>query len=306
MLARAVSRVVRRREAVLVVVSALVVGSSALAATPRTAPSSGPCSKREATLAVERLGLGSTGDPDVSDPVAQVLCGAFLGPGSQGMVASLAIPSCGRTAGWVVFRRSGSAWQLVMERSNGADLDAVGTGIRETQFVLRPGDAHCFPTGGTRSRTWRWNGTLFVTGAWKQSKPASPSAPAASASTYGFFKSPSGNIVCVYSYGASRANLGCIVQSGLKPQPRATGAGCSPPITVALRATGRPFVTDETCPGKDAPETPYVGIGTAKVLPYGKTWSGGGLRCTSESTGLNCRNPDGHGFFLSRERWRAY
>jgi hypothetical protein len=255
---------------------------------------------------VKRLDLGSTGDPDVSDPVGQVLCGAFLGPGSKAMVASLAIPSCGRTAGWVVFRQSGATWQLVMERSNGADLDAVGTGIRETQFVLRPGDAHCVPTGGTRSRTWRWNGERFVSSAWKQSRPASPAAPAAGASTYGFFKSPSGNIVCGYSYGASRANLGCIVQSGLKPQPRATRAGCSPPITVALRATGRPFVTDETCPGVDAPETPYVGIGIAKVLPYGKTWSGGGLRCTSESTGLTCRNRDGRGFFLSRENWRSF
>ena len=148
---------------------------------------------------VDRLHLGNADDPDVSDPVAQVLCGAFAGPGSQAMVASLAIPSCGRTAGWVVFRRSGATWQLVMERNNGADLDAVGTGIRETQFVLRPGDAHCFPTGGTRSRTWRWNGTRFTSGAWKQSKPATPAAPVADASTYGFFKTPSGNILCGYS-----------------------------------------------------------------------------------------------------------
>ena len=30
---------------------------------------------------------------------------------------------------------------------------------------------------------------------------------------------------------------------------------------------------------------------------------GGGLRCTSATTGLTCRNQDGHGFFLSRENW---
>jgi hypothetical protein len=44
----------------------------------------------------------------------------------------------------------------------------------------------------------------------------------------------------------------------------------------------------------------------ARVLAYGKTWAGEGLRCTSAEIGLTCRNRDGHGFFLSRERWRAF
>ena len=299
-------RLARGRVLALTGLGALALGSSLLAATPRSAPSSGPCSKQEAVRVVRRLHLGNADDPDVSDPVAQVLCGAFAGPGSQAMVASLAIPSCGRTAGWVVFRRSGATWQLVMERNNGADLDAVGPGIRETQFVLRPTDAHCFPTGGTRSRTWRWNGARFVSNDWKYSKPATATPPPAGASALGFFKSPSGNILCGYSQSSTRTNLGCVVQSGLKPQPAARRPGCSPPITVALRATGRAFVTDETCSGADAPETPYVGSGIAKVLPYGTSWSGGGLRCTSESVGLTCRNRSGHGFFLSRERWRAF
>ena len=215
------------------------------------------------------------------------------------MVASLAIPSCGRTGGWVVFRRSGATWRLVMERNNGADLDVVGTGIRETQFVLRPGDAHCSPTGGTRSRTWRWNGTRFVSSPWTRSKPAAPATPVAGASAFGFFQTPSRNILCGYSYNASKANVGCVVKSGLNPQPAPRHPGSSPPLTVALRTTGRAFVTDETCPGEDAPETPYVGSGIAKVLAYGTTWSGGGLRCTSAETGLTCRNKSGHGFFLT-------
>ena len=79
------------------------------AASPRTtspagSSAAGRCSEAEATRVVDRLHLGNADDPDVSDPVAQVLCGAFAGSGSQAMVASLAIPSCGRTAGWVVFR----------------------------------------------------------------------------------------------------------------------------------------------------------------------------------------------------------
>lgn len=44
----------------------------------------------------------------------------------------------------------------------------------------------------------------------------------------------------------------------------------------------------------------------ARMLGYGKTWSGGGLRCKSEFTGVTCRNRSGHGFFLSRERRRSF
>jgi hypothetical protein len=131
------------------------------------------CSREAARDLVEQLHLGNAGDPTVSDPVGQVLCGAFTGPGSDAMVVSLAIPSCGRTAGWVVFQLAGGAWKFVMQRNNGADLAAVCTDIQETQFVLRPGDPHCFPTGGTRSRTWHWDGTRFTASAWKQTTPGS-------------------------------------------------------------------------------------------------------------------------------------
>jgi hypothetical protein len=40
------------------------------------------------------------------------------------------------------------------------------------------------------------------------------------------------------------------------------------------------------------------------VLGYGKAWKGGGLRCVSAFTGLTCKNKNGHGFYLSRRRWR--
>ncbi len=89
------------------------------------------------------------------------------------MVASLTTPGCGGTIGWVVFRLRGGAWKIAMQRNNGAQLTAAGSGIRETQQVLRPSDAHCFPTGGTRSRTWHWNGSRFVTGAWKYATSSS-------------------------------------------------------------------------------------------------------------------------------------
>lgn len=277
---------------------------------PAPAPvtsASGPCSKAEARRVVERLRLGSTGDPDVSNPVAQVLCGAFVGPGSQAMAASLAIPSCGRTAGWVVFRRTAGTWQLVLTRNNGADLGVVGSGIRETQFVLRPGDAHCFPTGGTRSRTWRWNGTRLTSGAWKQSGSASPASPSTSLPS-GYLKTPSGNIVCVERLDGRPPSVVCRIKSGLRPPPATDRPGCPRTNDMGLSATGRATVGGRSiCRGEPEGDAgPLAAEGIAKVLAYGTTWSGGGLRCTSEAVGLTCRNRDGHGFFLSRENWRAF
>jgi len=286
-----------------------VVFTSQRATKPPATPTAGStavgrCSKAEARRLVERLRLGNAGDPDVTNPVAQALCGAFVGPGSQAMVASLAIPSCGRTAGWVVFQRAGGAWRLVLQRNNGAELDAVGTGIRETQFVLRPGDAHCFPTGGTRSRTWRWNGTRFTVTRWRQTTP--PEADPTPTFVPGFFKTPSGNIVCYHSPGPKdmpRASVACGIKSGLKPAPPRGKCeeGGYADDRVTLLATGR--VEVPSCAGDPGALT---GETVARVLAYGQTRSGGGIRCTSAATGLTCRNTSGHGFFLSRERWRAF
>jgi sugar lactone lactonase YvrE len=126
---------------------------------------SGRCSRATALRLFLRLRLGNAGF--MPNPVAQVLCGPFVGRGSRAMAASEAIPSCGRTAGWDVFDFAQGAWHLVLHRNNGAKLAAVGSNIRETTYILRPGDAHCFPTGGSRSRIWHWNGTRFVAGPWK-------------------------------------------------------------------------------------------------------------------------------------------
>ena len=134
----------------------------------------------------------------------------------------------------------------------------------------------------------------------------STSTPAVTAATSGYFKTPSGNIVCYHSPGPAdlpRAFLGCGIKSGLKPAPprRPCQDGDYAGDRVTLEATGR--VRVPSCAG-DAGA--LVGERRARVLAYGTTWSGGGLRCTSAATGLTCRNKSGHGFFLSRERWRAF
>ncbi|MFD1797606.1 hypothetical protein FQV27_11395 [Paracoccus aurantiacus] len=49
-----------------------------------------------------------------------------------------------------------------------------------------------------------------------------------------------------------------------------------------------------------------VATPSAKVLEYGATISGGGIQCRMERPGVTCTNPEGHGFFISREDQRIF
>ncbi len=121
---------------------------------------------------------------------------------------------------------------------------------------------------------------------------------------YGAFKTPSTNIVCGWSLDAAGVgSIECGVKSGLKPPPPRVHCAAGDPNDkrVSLTATGRTIPV--TCAGDPGP---FLAEAKARVLGYGKSWSGGGIRCTSESTGLTCRNRAGHGFSLSRERWRSF
>jgi hypothetical protein len=147
----------------------LVISAGPVPAAVLKAHITNNCTRITARLLLARNRLGDLGDPKLRDPVGQVLCSTFFGAHTLGMAVSLAIPSCGRTGGWVVFRWNGRAWKLVMRQRHGADLAAIGSQIRETQFIFRSGDKHCNPTGGTRSRTWHWNGSRFVSSRWSRS-----------------------------------------------------------------------------------------------------------------------------------------
>jgi hypothetical protein len=248
-------------------------------------------------VAVKRLGLR---DVSPTYPVYKVLCGAFTGPGSRVMVASISGPDNVGMLYWAVFRWSGSDWQFLMKQRHAAVLTAAGADIRETVSIYRPNDSRCCPSGGTKSRVWHWDGSGFAAGPWKQ-------VTAADSLKSGAFKTPSANIVCEYfiqiGSRASESSVGCVIKSGLKPAPprRPCQEGGYAGDRVYLGVTGR--VQVPSCAGDPGP---YVSVSTARVLGYGKTWSGGGFRCTSAEAGLTCRNKSGHGFFLSRERWRAF
>jgi hypothetical protein len=159
---------------------------------------------------------------------------------------------------------------------------------------------------------WAAAAAIVLVGAFGVAVGAAAIAlPDRAAATHGYFKTPSANIVCGYGSvtGSVTAGpyVGCRIKSRLKPQPPGTPPGCWSTGDFFLRATGRTTMGRTICPGDDEGDAGvFVFESRARVLAYSKTWTGGGLRCTSAFTGLTCRNKSGHGFFLSRERWRAF
>ncbi len=282
---------------------ALAVDSSSSPAgvgSPGASTASGNCSKATALQVATRFRV--VADPTLPSPIAKVLCGPFTGPGSRAMAVTFARGTCLPNHGWALFSYTNGGWQLVPGRHDGfvVSLAGVGSDIRETVPVWRSYDSPCNPSGGTRARTWRWNGSRLVAGPWKQVTPAD-------SYVNGAFKSPSSNIVCEYfihiGSRASESYVGCVIKTGLRPAPprRPCQEGGYAGDRVYLGVTGR--VEVPSCAGDPGP---YVSVDRARVLGYGKTWSGGGFRCTSAEAGLTCRNKSGNGFFLSREKWRSF
>ena len=109
------------------------------------------------------------------------------------------------------------------------------------------------------------------------------------------FKTPSGNIVCVYDGRALR----CDIRSGLIPKA-SRPPGCPPDIDFGQGVDISARRAGVVCAGDTA-------LGTrVPKLAYGHVWRRGSIRCRSRVTGLACRNKVGHGFFLSGGRWHVY
>jgi hypothetical protein len=113
----------------------------------------------------------------------------------------------------------------------------------------------------------------------------------------GFFKTPSGNIGCIYASAEPgiAASLRCDIRSGLRPKPpRPKRCDLDYGDSLEILKSGRAIVV---CHGDTALD-PH-----APVLGYGKVWRRGGFTCSSKTAGLRCSNRSGHGFFLSRQHW---
>lgn len=123
------------------------------------------CDDQTATVLGERNDL----NPFAPGTTAMsALCGEFLGPGIEAMVARAVPATCGGYAGWAVFQHeSDGSWQLVWRYRNGqTDLAAVGNELEETNNILGPGDARCAGEKATKTRVWQWSGQRFLAGPW--------------------------------------------------------------------------------------------------------------------------------------------
>jgi hypothetical protein len=126
------------------------------------------------------------------------------------------------------------------------------------------------------------------------------------AAAAGVFVTPSRNIVCEWrldypvGHGRHETYIACGIHSGLRPPPpkRRCDDPVYTPYFITLAETGRADASP--CWGDPGP---FLSERRGRVLRYGSSWTGPGMRCTSEFRGLTCRNRQGHGFFLSRQRW---
>jgi hypothetical protein len=130
-----------------------------------SADATGPCNDETATA------LGEQYDLNPFAPITtamSALCGEFLEPGVEAMVARAVPATCGGYSGWAVFRhQADDSWQLVWKYRNGqTDLVAVGNDLEETNRILAPGDARCFGETATKTRIWHWSGQQFAAGPW--------------------------------------------------------------------------------------------------------------------------------------------
>lgn len=109
-----------------------------------------------------------------------------------------------------------------------------------------------------------------------------------------FFHSPSGNIHCMIATG-EWAEARCDIfemTTKLPPAP----ADCDLDYGHAFAIGPQDMRGMRVCAG-DSVATP-----DGLVLDYGKSVDLGGFRCTSETSGMTCTNPSGHGFKLSKAR----
>jgi len=118
------------------------------------------------------------------------------------------------------------------------------------------------------------------------------------------FRSPSGNIKCLYVPGRPGI-LRCEIRQADYAKTLQNRCMAGPSVDWhgwELSPTGKALVTCSGGilynPGSQKPT--YV------TLPYGKSWRQGAFTCISRITGVTCRNRAGHGLFISRQSWRAW
>ena len=110
------------------------------------------------------------------------------------------------------------------------------------------------------------------------------------------FVLPSGNIYCAL-VGVEQDALRCEIRSMLNPMPPQPddcefdwGAG----FLLPQQSQAEILCISDTIGGSDY------------TLSYESIWSNAGFECKSQKIGLTCKNSNGQGFFLSREKWDVF
>ena len=137
----------------------------------------------------------------------------------------------------------------------------------------------------------------------------------ASAATLPGFRSPSGNISCLFipstplDSGSGRTPATVLCKLAHADYAKALQDRCMGPSGMgvdwhgfSLSAARRGTVL---CSGGILynPQTQHP---TYITLAYGKTWRQKMFSCASQLSGVSCSNPHGHGMFISRQTWRTW
>jgi hypothetical protein len=125
-------------------------------------------------------------------------------------------------------------------------------------------------------------------------------APMAQADVF-LFSTPSRNIECAVGLDEVSADITCTIheRNGLPAlaQPSTCLAPWGHHFTLLERGP-----VQMGCGGPGARNT----ASHVEIAPYGETGQFGLITCLSLETGFECRNADGHGFFLSRARQSVF
>jgi hypothetical protein len=114
------------------------------------------------------------------------------------------------------------------------------------------------------------------------------------------FQMPSGNIRCTSDvHNGQPSDIVCTILERSGPPTTPPPPECQIEWGYTFELGGRGDVK-AACGG------PITLDGGVPVLRYGRTWTLGGVICVSSESGLECRNADGHGFFLSRARQSVF
>ncbi|HEY3018307.1 MAG TPA: DUF6636 domain-containing protein [Gaiellaceae bacterium] len=161
-----------------------------------------------------------------------------------------------------------------------------GNEVEFAMTLFRGQDRRCCPTGRTIDVRFRWDGTRLVETRPLLREGAEPAEG---------LQLPSRNIGCIF--GRSPRYVRCDVRSGLKPAPpRPAGCDLDWAYGLQMTAVSKPKTF---CAGDTA-------LTQGPILAYGATLRIEGFTCLSRRAGLRCTNRAGHGFFLSRQRWRVF